>query len=1749
MKSGARFLSALVVLSSLGVGAPSVRGTEPDVANPLNEPLGEPGFRPLGADGQPLNLDFETGTLRDWTAAGNAFEGQPVEGEIDQNRTFGEGKRAEHTGKFWLGGYERSQDGPTGSLVSAPFEVTHPFASFLIGGGSGPRTRVELALVESGETFFTAHGQDQENLRPVLVPLDAYRGKKIVVRIVDESSDGWGHVNFDDFRLHAKRPRFRSPLANDAFVPAAEKLYPHAGLSAEDAAEAMELPEGFSVQVGAAEPDVRQPIAMALDDRGRVWIAEAYEYPRRATDGAGKDRVLIFEDTDLDGSLDKRTVFHEGLNLVSGLEVGFGGVFVGAAPHLLYIPDRDGDDRPDGEPEILLDGWGYEDTHETLNAFIWGPDGWLYGCHGVFTHSRVGPPGTPDEERHPINAGIWRYHPTERRFEVFAHGTSNPWGLDFDRHGEAFATACVIPHLFHIIPGGRYERQAGEHFNRFTYDDLKTIALHRHYVGNQWNDENRRQSDESGGGHAHAGAMLYQGGAWPAEYSRGIFMNNIHGNRWNHDSLVASGSGFVGDRLPDFLLTRDQWSQMLYMTYGPDGQVWVIDWYDSQQCHDREPTKHDRGNGRIYRVAYRDARPVAVDLQKASDEELIRRLTDANEWYSRHARRILQERAARGALAPTTRDRIAAGFAATDDVAGALRWMWALRVTGSLGTAEIERSLASPFPQVRAWAIRLLFDSADQEGSPAAALALAQGASDTSPIVRLALASALQRIPGEDRWDSLEKLGRFGEDAADHNLPLMVWYALEPLADLDARRALAVSLSMGERIPLLRDFMIRRLGSDPEASLALLVEGLSDANGEPLQLTFLRGLRETLRGRRSIATPDGWSDVYSKLARSANTEIRELATSLAATFGQDSAIQALLSVIDDDQAPNSSRAMAIETLTHLRHDSVASRLRRLLSHADLGGLALRSLAEFDSPETPAAILEVLNDLPPASRRDALATLCGRPSYAKALLTEIGAGRARADQLTADLVASLRNLQDAEIDRLIERHWGSVRETAADKQAVILGYKNRIQAEGATPDVELGRAVFAKICQQCHTLFGAGGKVGPDLSGANRSSLDYLLSNVLDPSAVMAKEYRPTIVETTLGRTITGILRETTADHWTLQTQNERVVVPIEEIEESRLSPLSMMPEDLLRPLGGHEVRSLFAYLGARGQNAMRATPDNLAGFFNGRDLAGWLGDESLWSVEGGEIVGRSPGLDHNEFLFNEWSVGNFRLSVEIKLVGNQGNSGIQFRSRRVERGEAQGYQADVGPGWWGKLYEENGRGLLSSESGERHTRPVAWNRYEIVAVGSRLRTWINGQLCVDLDDPRGAKRGAVAFQLHSGGPTEVRIRDLQLTLLEPPAADASFARSTPLVEPKKSIKFERFELDKKFRSEGVTHGDFDNDGLWDLAAGSVWYHAPDWKMNAIAREPREFDIHTYGDTFCNWSEDLDGDGRTDLIVVDFPGKPTWWFRNPGSEGGEWERRMIVPVTNDESPAYVELDRGGRRELVFADAAGRMNLASSAIEPAGRWPTRVIAAPGDPDVQAFYHGLGVGDINRDGRDDVLVPHGWWEAPAWSDATPAESDATPWTFHDANLGEAQANLYVYDFDDDGDADVVGSSAHKRGIWWYGQSSEGWTTHPIDASIAQTHALCLADINGDGLPDLVTGKRYYAHNGRDPGEDEPAELAWFEMSRADGKPAWTKRVIDSDSGVGTQFEVFDMNRDGLLDILVANKRGVFYFQQTRE
>lgn len=355
-----------------------------------------------------------------------------------------------------------------------------------------------------------------------------------------------------------------------------------------------------------------------------------------------------------------------------------------------------------------------------------------------------------------------------------------------------------------------------------------------------------------------------------------------------------------------------------------------------------------------------------------------------------------------------------------------------------------------------------------------------------------------------------------------------------------------------------------------------------------------------------------------------------------------------------------------------------------------------------------------------------------------------------------------------------------------------------------------------------------------------------------------------------------------------------------------------------------------------------------------------------------------------------------------------------------------------------------------------------------------------------------------------------------------------------LPAPKSPVGFKQHRLDAAFRSEGLALADFNGDGKIDIAAGNVYYAGPDWKMVPMLGEAKVFNRLGYSDAFLCFADDVNHDGRADLITVGFPGQETRWLENPKTAGAVWKSHLAIAQTGDENPTYLDVDGDGRRELVFM-SDGRCALANPGEDPTQPWGIRVISKPGDP---SAAHGLGVGDVNRDGRLDVLIPDGWWEGSA-------SPSPLPWSFHPAKF-YGGANLCVAYLDSDGDNDVLGSSPHGYGIAWCEQTPDGWKTHEIDASMSQTHSIAVADINGDGLPDFVTGKRFWAHNGHDPGSFQPAVLCWFEQKRVNGQPEWTRHLIDAESGIGLQFEVADINGDGRLDLVTANKNGAFYFEQ---
>jgi putative membrane-bound dehydrogenase-like protein len=948
----------------------------------------------------------------------------------------------------------------------------------------------------------------------------------------------------------------------------------------------VKAPPGFQVTLFAGDPDVRQPISMCLDDRGRLWVAECYSYTGHGWDQKLRDRILIFEDTGGDGRFDKRTVFWDGAHNLTSIAVGFGGVWALCAPNLLFIPDRNGDDVPDGAPQVVLDGWALRSVgHNIVNGLTWGPDGWLYGRHGILETSVVGPPGTPPNQRVRINTGIWRYHPTRKVFEAVAHGTTNPWGLDYDDHGQMFFTNNVIGHLWHVIPGAHYKRMYGEDLDPHVYDLIDQHADHYHWdTGKSWTDSRdaKGKNDLLGGGHSHCGGMIYLGDNWPQEYRDTIFMCNTHGRRINNDRLERAGSGYVGRHRPDFLKVGTPWFRGTELRYGPDGGVYFSDWCDLGECHDSDGVH--RTSGRIFKVTYgQAARPTLRDVARLSDAELAQLQLHRNDYFVRAARRNLQERAAAGHDMKAVHAALQRMLAEQRDVTRQLRALWALFVTGGTDETMLRKLLASDSEHLRVWAIKLLVD-----GGPPGAAALADfvrlGRQDPSGLVRLFLASALQRLPAERRGDLAEALLSHGEDAADHNLPLMCWYGIEPL--VSAQPARAVELAGQSRIPLVRRFIARRLGEDIEKAPGPVNALLQRAAEAPpaQQVDVLHGLVDALRGWRKARPPAAWAVLQSRLSSSPNQEVRDLARELGVVFGDGRALSAVRRTVLDGSASGEARRAALKALLDARPPDLLPLLKKLVVDRATASLAMRGLAAFDDPGTPALILQHYGLLRAAEKPEAINTLVSRPAYARVLLQAVARGQVPRTDLSAFHARQIRSFKDEGLNRQLTQVWGEVRDTPVEKRKLIARYKGLLTpARLKHADLGKGRLVFNQTCATCHTLYGQGKSIGPDLTGANRDNLDYLLENVLDPSAVVAADFRLSVVVLKDGRVLTGIVGGPPGPTLSVQTQTDKVKVDRTEVEEVRPTTLSLMPDGLWGPLSDEQVRDLVGYLMSRQQ--------------------------------------------------------------------------------------------------------------------------------------------------------------------------------------------------------------------------------------------------------------------------------------------------------------------------------------------------------------------------------------------------------------------------------------------------------------------------------------------------------------------------------------------------------------------------------------
>ena len=1088
------------------------------------------------------------------------------------------------------------------------------------------------------------------------------------------------------------------------------------GQTPAEAMKTMSLPKGFQVSLVAAEPKVVQPIAMCFDERGRLWVVEGMSYPKKRPDGSGPDRILILEDVKKDGSYSKVTVFKDGLNLVSGIEVGHGGVWVGAAPEFLFIP-KDADDKA-GKPVVLLDGWGFQDTHETLNSFVWGPDGWLYGNHGVFTHSVVGKPGAPDTKRVKINAGVWRFHPTRHHFEVFAEGTSNPWGLDYNAGGEFFNTACVIPHLYHILPGARYQRQAGQHFNPFTYDDIKTIADHAHYAGGRIHRPDPLKVPEStdvvGGGHAHSGLAIYNGDNFPEAYRGMLIFGNLHGHRLVSDQVEPAGSGFVGHHGNDFLRSNDATFIPVSQRVGPDGALYLSDWSDVQVCHNNTQEIWDRTNGRIYRVSFGNPVSRARDLGALADAELVEvALADANEYFVRQARKVLAERGLAGVrISGESREKLRSVLTSEADPLRRLRALWILQSANLLDDALLAASLKDVDPSVRGWAVRLI---AQQWTAGVPALA-ALAKTESSAQVRRELASALSYLPLAQRAAIAEPLLARAEDAKDHNIPLLVWYGIEPLVGADAARGLA--LAAISRHPQTTDFIYRRLASDARARSQVLSLALRErdvARRAPLVARVVEGVRQT----GSFTAPEGWPELVAGLRQGATPELLANLNELDALAGDEASRAYYRAHLADEKAPLPARQRALAVLVASRDRAAAPVIHQVFAEKTTPSFRralIQALATVGDAASPAVLLGRFAVFSPEQLNDAVAALAGNAAGGKALLTAVAAGKADKALLSPLVVRQLKSLGDQELDAQLTAIVGVVNATKADF------VKNKAKDEAMLNpvavrkgDIAAGRQLFTSACGICHTFGTVGNLVGPGLAGSNIGKLDYFLENVLNPNGVIGKDYQLNVFKLKSGATMSGIVQFEDAQSFRLvMPGGAKFTVAKGEVAQRETLPMSLMPEGLLDALTKEQVINLVAYL-----QFPDGFPNTAPGVWR---LEGAVEGESLkvLAVTGGKTSGqkmtsfKASRWSGNDHLW--WTGGKVGDTLTLALhVSAKGTYEVKFVGTKAHDYGAFELRLD------GKLLGEEGYDFYNPAevvttgelNGGRHELDVGEHRLEI----------------------------------------------------------------------------------------------------------------------------------------------------------------------------------------------------------------------------------------------------------------------------------------------------------------------------------------------------------------------------------------------------------------------------------------------------
>ncbi len=950
-------------------------------------------------------------------------------------------------------------------------------------------------------------------------------------------------------------------------------------LGPEEALKNFKVAEGFEMQLVAAEPLIRQPLNLHFDERGRLWVVQYLQYPfpaglkivnydqylravfdkvpeppPRGTPGA--DKITILEDKDGDGTFESNKDFLTGLNIASSVCVGRGGVWVLNPPYLLFYPDKDRDDVPDGDPEVALSGFGLEDTHSVATSLHWGPDGWLYGANGSTTTGTV-------KGVKWLGQMIWRYQPESKEFEVFAEGGGNTMSLTFDRHGRAFSgTNFGATRGMYYSQGSAGIKNWGKHgplMNPYSFGWFEHMA-HEGYQPR----------------FAQA-FLIYEGGAMPTLEGAVIAPMSLM-NRVLVSQLDRDTSTFRTKDTLTLVETEDKGFRPVDVRLGPDGAIYMADWCDIRLTHVDPRDTWDRSNGRVYRLQANGAQPVKpFDIGKLSGPELIALLSHPNQWWRQTAQRVIADQHD-ASLAPELR-----ALVEKEQGQLALEAFWALRGCGGLDDAFSTKQLAHPNPNVRAWAIRLVGDS--RNVTPAMRDKLVTLArTEPNADVRSQLASSCKRWPAPDALRIIRELLLRREDATDKHLPLLLWWALESKTT-SARTDVLALLKKPDlwKEPLVRGFITARLAQRytadrTAANLTACADLLGYAPTPEDVDVLLRGMDEGLRGNAVSNVPDALKKRLAKLWETRPHDSTMLRVALR--LGHAPATDTAIASVADTTVPEAERRQLVSVLAE---QSVAAAVPVLLTRLAAEKSepfrmdVLNALQRFKDDAIATTLLAEWPRFSTKLRASASGILATRPAWAHALLLAVDAGTVKREQLAPSHVLAIRQLADPRNTPLLDKHWGRLGQTSAQKQADMDRVRDIVAKGKGSP--EKGRALFMASCGACHTLHGEGGKIGPELTGYERDNLDFLIPAIVDPSLGIREEFTSFVLTTTDGQTLTGYIAENQPQSVTLvDLAQNRILIPRERIKTLTASAISLMPEGLLAPMTDEQLRDLFAWV-------------------------------------------------------------------------------------------------------------------------------------------------------------------------------------------------------------------------------------------------------------------------------------------------------------------------------------------------------------------------------------------------------------------------------------------------------------------------------------------------------------------------------------------------------------------------------------------